>query len=344
MRPRLLPYVALTSAAAFLGLQLTRANAASTTRLVANVVTHADTAPLVIASKGPTRVTMQNVDFQIAEGVVLRISALDGEMRSVKRDVVDLDDKLSYVLTVDSGNVALTASDLTNLMNHFVFAYPGAPLKNLKVSFRGTSLGLTGTLHKGVNIPFDLTSEVTLTPDVRMRLHPTKIKIFGVNGAVLMKALGINLQKMLDLSKAKGVVVEGNDLLLSPLMVLPPPVIRGRIVSVRVGPRGLEQLFAPARGTPHVDATPPADSSARNYLHFYGGTLHFGKLYMTDAELLIVDTDQDTPFDFDNDHYQRQLVAGHSRTLANLGLEVYMPDAARLSERSAASRSLTSPR
>jgi hypothetical protein len=79
-------------------------------------------------------------------------------------------------------------------------------------------------------------------------------------------------------------------------------------------------------------------------LHFYGGTLHFGKLYMTDAELLVVDMDPDTPFDFDNDHYQRQLIAGHSRTLPSLGLEVYMPDAGTLSERSVASRSLTSPR
>jgi len=341
MKPRLLALVALLSLAA-LGLQLTRADASGTTRFVAG--TPADTTPLVIAAQGPTRVTMQNVDFQIAEGVVLRIGALEGEMLSVKHGVVDLDDKLSYVLTIASGNVALTASDLTNLMNHFVFAYPGAPLKNLNVSFRGTSLGLTGTLHKGVNIPFDLTSDVTLTPDDRMRLHPTKIKIFGVNGAVLMKALGINLQKMLDLSRAKGVVVEGNDLLLSPLIVLPPPVIRGRIVSVRVGPRGLEQLFGPAKGAATVDVTPPADSSARNYLHFQGGTLHFGKLYMTDAELLVVDMDQETPFDFDNDHYQRQLIAGHSRTLPSLGLEVYMPDAGRLSARSVASRSLTSPR
>ena len=342
MRPRLLPYVTLTSAAALLGLQLTRANASSTTRLETNA--HVDTAPLVIASQGPTRVTMQNVDFRLAEGVVLRIGSLDGEMRSVKRGVVDFDDKLSYVLTVDSGDVALTAPDLTNLMNRFVFAYPGAPLKNLKVSFRGSSLGLAGTLHKGVDIPFDLTSDVTLTSDERMRLHPTKIKIFGVNGAVLMKALGINLQKMLDLSKAKGVVVQGNDLLLSPLMVLPPPVIRGRIVAVRVVPRGLEQIFAPAKGVARVELPPPADSSARNYMLYRGGTLHFGKLYMTDAELLVVDMDPGTPFDFDNDHYQRQLIAGHSRTLPSLGLEVYMPDAGKLSERSVASRSLTSPR
>jgi hypothetical protein len=67
---------------------------------------------------------------------------------------------------------------------------------------------------------------------------------------------------------------------------------------------------------------------------------------MTDAELLVVDLDPETPFDFDNDHYQRQLIAGRSRTLPSLGLEVYMPDAARLGERSVASTSRpnTSPR
>jgi len=48
---------------------------------------------------------------------------------------------------------------------------------------------------------------------------------------------------------------------------------------------------------------------------------------MTDAELFVVDLNEQTPFDFDNDHYHRQLVAGHSRTLPSLGLQVYMPDA-----------------
>ena len=32
-------------------------------------------------------------------------------------------------------------------------------------------------------------------------------------------------------------------------------------------------------------------------------------------------------FDFDNPRYQRQLIAGHSKTLPSLGLEVWMPDA-----------------
>jgi len=286
-----------------------------------------DTTPVAIGSPGPTRVIMQNVDFRQAEGVVLHIRTLEGEMRSVKHGVVDFDDKMSYVLTVDTGRVTLSPTDLTNLMNQYVFAYPGAPLKHLKVSVRGGSLGLTGTLHKGVDIPFDITSSVSLTPDERMRLHPTKMKIFGVDGGALMRALGINLQKMLDLSKAKGVSVQGNDLFLSPLAVIPPPQIKGRIAAVRVTTDGLEQLFAPAPGALQFGDLTLPDSTSRNYMFYRGGTLHFGKLFMTDAELFVVDLNEQTPFDFDNDHYHRQLVAGHSRTLPSLGLQVYMPDA-----------------
>jgi hypothetical protein len=112
--------------------------------------------------------------------------------------------------------------------------------------------------------------------------------------------------------------------------VLPPPQIQGRIVAVRVGPEGLEQVFAPAPGATRSAEVPLPDSMAHNYMLYRGGTLHFGKLFMTDAELLVVDLNEQTPFDFDNDRYQRQLVAGHSRTLPSLGLEVYMPDASAL--------------
>ena len=152
-----------------------------------------------------------------------------------------------------------------------------------------------------------------------------------------MRALGINLQKMLDLSKAKGVFVQGNDLLLSPLEVLPPPQIKGHIATVHVGADGLEQVFAPARGAARLGALSVPDSAFRNYMLYRGGTLHFGKLFMTDAELFVVDLNEQTPFDFDNDHYQRQLIAGHSRTLPSLGLEVYMPDASALAGQRVAS-------
>jgi hypothetical protein len=60
---------------------------------------------------------------------------------------------------------------------------------------------------------------------------------------------------------------------------------------------------------------------------YRGGTLHFTKLYMPNAEMLVVDMNPDSPFDFDNPHYTRQLIAGYSKTLPDFGLEVWMPDA-----------------
>src|SRR4051812_30725913 len=287
---------------------------------------------LVIVSRAPTRVAMRNVDFKVADGIVLRIATLDGEMESKHAGVVDFDDKMSYVLDVDTADVRLSVGDLGNLLNHYVFAYPGAPLSKLSVSQRGAELGLKGIMHKGVDIPFDITSTVTLMPDRRMRLHPTRIKIFSVDGKKLLSALGLSLQRMLDLSKAKGVTVEKNDLLLDPLVVLPPPRIRGRIVGVRVDRDALVQLFGGRAATASA-ALSPHDSAARNFMLYRGGTLHFGKLYMTDADLFIVDENPANPFDFDNDRYQKQLIAGHSRTLPTLGLEVVMPDAASLTQR-----------
>jgi len=60
--------------------------------------------------------------------------------------------------------------------------------------------------------------------------------------------------------------------------------------------------------------------------------------------MMVVDLDQRDAFDFDNPRYQRQLIAGHSKTLPDLGLEVWMPEAKALgrpaadAERSAARR------
>ena len=317
--------VALSAAAAF-GAHLSRVSAAIAPPAPPPVVRDS----LILVSDSPTHVTMRNVDFHVAEGVLLRIGALDGHMQSVKHGVVDFDDKRSYILNVDTGMVTLAPSDLSNLMNHFVFAYPGAPLSNLSITVRGEQLGLRGTLHKGVDIPFDITSIVSLTPDQKMRIHPTKMRIFSVNGLTLMRALGLNLKKMLDVWKAKGVSVDGNDLILEPLVILPPPVIRGRFVALRIEHGGLTQYFGPAPAGAALSSLPVPDTTLSNYMVYRGGTLHFGKLYMTDAELVVVDEDSRDPFDFDNDHYQRQLIAGHSRTLPSLGLEVFMPDAGKL--------------
>lgn len=267
---------------------------------------------------------MRNVDFHMEGDIMLRIHRMRGEMHPLKNGVVDFDDPLSYLTDVSSAEVGMTGPDLTALMAR-VFNYNGAPLSNVRVDITPDGLRQRGTLHKGVDIGFDMTASVSLTPDGLIQLHPSKMHILGVNGLVLMKALGLSLEKMMDLSKAHGVTVKGNDLFLDAMSLLPPPQIKGRLTNVRLSSDELVQTIG--TGTDEALATTSIDRAATNFMLYRGGTLHFGKLFMTDAEMLVVDEDQTTPFDFDNAKYHRQLIAGHSKTLPDLGLEVWMPDA-----------------
>jgi hypothetical protein len=271
---------------------------------------------------------MRNVHFHVAPGVVLRIRSLRGEMRSVRGGAIVFDDKRSFELRIRAAEVGLSMSDLSTLLNHFVFNYPGAPLKHLRVRAEGGQLRQTGTLHKVVDIPFDITATLSATSDGRIRLHPTRTRIFHVNGDGLMRALGLRLDKLLDLRKAKGASVRGNDLYLEPDSILPPPTIRGRVTAVRVEGDEVVQVFGTPGARDHDGAQPltPPDAHAANYMFYRGGTLRFGKLSMSDAEMQIVDLQPDDAFDFDLDRYATQLVAGYSRSLADGGLEVFMPD------------------
>jgi hypothetical protein len=194
------------------------------------------------------------------------------------------------------------------------------------VRMEGDHIVQSGQLHKGVDIPFEMTAAMSVTADGLIRIHPTKTKILGVNGDKLMHAFGLSLEKLIDLKGATGATVHGNDLFLDPVRILPPPAIEGRITAVRVEGGEVVQLFGSAETRTALRPLVPPDTAAPNYMFYEGGTLRFGKLLMLDADMQIVDLDPSDPFKFDQDRYSEQLVAGYERTLADQGLEVWMRD------------------
>lgn len=277
-----------------------------------------------------TQVSMQNINFYVTPSAALRIRRLRGEMRALNGDAVVFDDKKSFVIRMAYAEIGLSGPDLSSLLNTVVFAYRGAPLRRMRVRMSGARLVQTGVLHKVVDMPFEITSEPSVTPDGLIRLHPVKTRILGVDGNGLMRAFGLSLEKILDVRRAKGVSVKGNDLFLDPTALLPPPAIEGHLASIRVEGDELVQVF----GTPSA-AAPLArpDTSAPAFMYYRGGTLRFGKLLMTDAEMQIVGLDMNEFFGFDLDRYKEQLVAGYSRTLPSFGLEVYMASVDKLRAR-----------
>jgi hypothetical protein len=241
-----------------------------------------------------------------------------------------LDRPSSFHVRATSGVVTLDGDAISALLNEVAFDYPGAPITNLRVTIENGSVVQRGTLHKGVPIPFQMWSVPKLQPDGRLRLHPDRLKIFGVNGKTLMHALGLHLQKMMDVRKARGVTVEGDDIYLDPLQITPPPMVEGKLTAVRIEGTLLVQEFARTPDDTIFGTFVKPDSGSRNFVYFRGGTLRFGKLTMTDTDLLIHDADERDPFDLYFPEYNRQLVAGHTSNLENLGLRTWMVDYAKL--------------
>jgi len=277
-----------------------------------------------VASARPTvQAEMRRVDFRVDSSVVLRIHYLRGGLVPLTSTGVPyFDDKRSFMFSIDTAEIRLGMRSLNDLLNHYVFAYPGAPLHRLEVSVDGRQLKQRAVTH---GITVTTVSDVSVTPEGDIRLHPTSIKAAGLPVGGVLRAFGIRLQKLIDLKGAKGVRFDGNDLLLSVRDLLPPPAINGHLVSVSLTDSEMVQIFRPADGHT-ATALRAVDASSPNYMYYRGGVLRFGRLTMSDADLLIVDADPSDPFDFFLDHYNEQLVAGYSKNTLSKALISVWPD------------------
>ena len=135
------------------------------------------------------------------------------------------------------------------------------------------------------------------------------------------------MDDMVKIQSGRGIAVDGNDFILDPQWMLPPPRIRANVTAVRIEGDEIVHVFGsgPAAGRRLCPYT-----SYRNYMYFRGGNLRFGKLTMADADLALIDQDPRDPFDFDD-----QLVAGYSKNTPSRGLKTFMPDANDLAARTA---------
>jgi hypothetical protein len=293
--------------------------------------------PAISVAAGPDRVQvrMENVNLHVGYGVELRVLHLTGQLSSATPGKVpSFDDVNSYVIDIDSARVSMTPGSLTNLMNNVVFAGPNAPIKNMRVEIEGAELRQTGTLKKGISVPFTMRAALDVTSDGKLRLHPTSMKAGGVVPKGLLDLFGVRLNSLLHVPSESPLQVSGDDLLLDPARVLPPPRIHGKLTRAWIADGVVFEEFGGAKPTRSI--TPPIAS--RNFMYYRGGTLRFGKLTMVDTDLMLVDEDPKDPFDFSPAQYKSQLVAGYSKNTPDNGLVTYMPDLSKVPTRGATRR------
>jgi hypothetical protein len=278
------------------------------------------------AKAGPVETEMRHVLYRVDDRVTLQIEYLRGALVPTTQAPPWFDEPSTFRIAVDTGDVEISPASLSALLNRYVFNYKGTPLKHLEVAIEDNELVQRGTLHKVVDLPFTIRTELSVTDDGRLRLHPTSVKVLGIGVKGLMHTFGLELDNLVKVQQGRGVEVADNDFILSPSGLLPPPRIEGKLVAARLLPDAISQTFGASTREGHGEKLRPSDPSARNYLFFRGRVLRFGKLIMDDADLQIVDADPSDPFDFSLADINQQLTGGSSRTLKDFGLVTTMPD------------------
>jgi hypothetical protein len=275
----------------------------------------------IAKQEGTVQTQMRNVTFHLSDNVAVEIRSLNGVLVPLGNNEFPVfDDKDSFNLRISTAEIAMDFSNLTNLLNSYIFARPDSPLTELSVVIEKGRLKVKGKLHDKKDIPFETEGTVIPTPDGKLRLHTEKITAMHVSVKGLMDLFGIALDKLFKENKIPGVEVQGDDLILDLQQILPPPHIEGKVVSVRLEGEKLIQVFG---GT---DAKPVKNIRSGNYMAYKNNRLRFGKLVMNDTDLILIDMDPIDPFDFYLDHYKDQLSAGYTKTTPDSGLRVFIKD------------------
>jgi len=277
---------------------------------------------------GSVETQMKGVDLRLDPTVTLRIGFLRGRLIPTDSNQPPwFDEKKSFLIEVDSARVNVSAETIAALLNYHVFSPRHSPFRSIRVEVHPGGDGTSGSLEiKGrlYGFPFRTEGTVSLAEDGSLRIRTNSVRALGIPVQGAMRFFGLSLEKIIDWDKARGVRAQGNDLVLSPMEILPEPRVRGRLVQIGFARNTLIQVFRSRGAVPALLTVPPATTT--NYMVYRGNTLRFGRLTMTPADLLICDLGPGTPFDFFLDRYNEQLVRGYSQNTATGALITHMPD------------------
>jgi hypothetical protein len=273
------------------------------------------------APSGEVQVAMKNVMYHFTAPIAVHILKLQGSLTPVKAgSIVFFDDKNSFTLNLASAEIAISCNSLAQVMNEDVFSAANAPIKKVTISNNNNQLDIKGQLHSKGDVAFEAKGTLSANGDGRIRFHAEHVKAAHLPVKGLLDLVGLDLAKLISTKGIPGVSIDKNDLLLNPEEILPPPHIHGSVSAVRLQGDEIVQVFGTAQGSNFAAKQPG------NYMAYRDSDLRFGKLTMSQSDLILIDMDPQDPFDFYLDHYKDQLVAGYTKTTPEFGLRVYTRD------------------
>ena len=193
----------------------------------------------------------------------------------------------------------------------------------LNIEAAGKQIRMTGTIHKGLPVPFEMISDVDASSDGRVHFHIARIHVLKIPVTGLLKTFHVDTADIIDTKGVKGIEVKGDDVFIDPEQVLPEPRKSGKLTDVHLRGNEIIEIY----GSGHEEAVDT--KQWRNFLWFQHGTLSFGRLTMAGVDLMLIDTSPEKWFTFGLATYQKQLVRGYMRMTEEGGLRVFLPPLAK---------------
>ncbi len=285
---------------------------------------HGDTAQVLSGSS--VHIRLQNVRFEWSDRVYIDAGNMAVRAVPVHGTVVNFDDLESFHLLLQKSVVTVRPEVLAGMFNESVFNYPASRVRDLKVSIAKDDHGVeTVVLDGKVNmiawLPFKMYTHLGVDPSSNtMVITVDHLKLFGVLPATkLISWTPLHLDRVIALPPNKSLLVHGNQIMVKPFGLFPPPRVDGTMAAVAVDPDVIRITFA---GDPI--AAPQSD--AKNYVFLQGGASQFGHFRMADTDVLILDKNPSNPFVFSLQHYAEMIPRSTVDVPDTKSARVTMPD------------------
>src|SRR5262245_48536294 len=270
-------------------------------------------------------IRLQNVRFKWSSRVFVDASDMALRAEPISGAAVKFDDPNSFVLALQQSSVMIRPEVLEGMMNESIFNYPGSKIRDLKVRLiqeeANHPIELTGKLRLGLWITFKMVSHLSVDrPTNTLVMDVDRVKVLGFLPATrLIQTPPFHLEKLISMPPNQSMIVTGNRIMVKPFGLFPPPRVIGTIASMKTDANGIRLNFSGR-------AIHAPKSTARNYVYLRGGNAQFGHFRTLDTDILIVDTNQSTPFQFSVTRYNDLIPKSTIEVHDTRSVRVAMPD------------------
>ncbi len=278
-----------------------------------------------LPSQGNTYAVMRNVFLRMDPELGVLVKNLEGQLIPKRSgDPVIFDDVRSFITKVARAEIIIDDKNITYLKNNYTFNFPDSPIKEVNVEFLPGRLRMSGKLKQIIWVPFSMEGQISPTPDGKLKLVPDEIRTAGIPVISLLKFIGLTTSKLISVSAERGLSFTGNDVILDPELLFPPPKMSGRVVAAEVTQGQMRIVFNSGARVPQRQMPDPG---AANFMHVYGGQLLVMNELHRGSEMQMVDMKPGDPFEFYMGQYREHLKAGYVKVANDKGsLITLMPD------------------